>query len=362
ALVAGVMRRWLAGFLLVVGFGLSACATVPADSPAASERHVTIATPDGSADALLFTPAMAKAPAVILWADLGGLRPAIAEVGRKLAGEGYVVLVPNAFHRSVALDGTSASTLDFATRNEQWRGTATDERIMADVKAYLAYLDALPQVDTSVKAGAVGYEIGSVHAFLTARVAPGRRTARGARRAQQRLRVPLRRGRSGMGGGEPPRPAGRADADRWRHAGRDGQGGAARGALSERQHPARPHRLPAARARPELRAFAAAPGADAAQERLLQVHDPADRAAPRRGRVAEAVPRAHGGDVWRRSDDLGQRRRQHSGQHVHVGPVRARFRFRVDRAAAARPVLQHRCEDPRTGRQGPGPRLRRCVR
>lgn len=174
ALVAGVMRRWLAGFLLVVGFGLSACATVPADSPAASERHVTIATPDGSADALLFTPAMAKAPAVILWADLGGLRPAIAEVGRKLAGEGYVVLVPNAFHRSVALDGTSASTLDFATRNEQWRGTATDERIMADVKAYLAYLDALPQVDTSVKAGAVGYEIGSVHAFLTARVAPDR--------------------------------------------------------------------------------------------------------------------------------------------------------------------------------------------
>src|SRR5690606_37107280 len=120
-------------------------------------RHVTIATPDGSADALLFTPAMAKAPAVILWADLGGLRPAIAEAGRQLAGEGYVVLVPNAFHRSGALAATSASTLDFATRNEQWRGTATDERIMADVKA-----------------GAVGYEIGSVHAFLTARVAPDR--------------------------------------------------------------------------------------------------------------------------------------------------------------------------------------------
>src|SRR5690606_35617702 len=174
ALVAGVMRRWLAGFLLVVGFGLSACATVPADSPAASERHVTIATPDGSADALLFTPAMAKAPAVILWADLGGLRPAIAEVGRKLAGEGYVVLAPNAFHRSVALDGTSASTLDFATRNEQWRGTATDERIMADVKAYLDHRVALPHVITRVKAGGVCDEVGPLHASLTARVASDR--------------------------------------------------------------------------------------------------------------------------------------------------------------------------------------------
>jgi carboxymethylenebutenolidase len=45
---------------------------------------------------------------------------------------------------------------------------------MADAKAYLAYLDNLPRVNTKVKAGAVGYEIGSVHAFLTARVAPDR--------------------------------------------------------------------------------------------------------------------------------------------------------------------------------------------
>jgi carboxymethylenebutenolidase len=174
ALVERMTRKGAVGLLLAFALGLSACATVPAESSAAGERHVTIATPDGSADALLFTPAKAKAPAVILWGDLAGLRPAVAEIGRRLAAEGYVVLAPNAFYRSVKLDGTTATKLDFATRNKEWRGTATDERIMSDAKAYLAYLDNLPRVNTRVKAGAVGYEIGSVHAFLTARVAPDR--------------------------------------------------------------------------------------------------------------------------------------------------------------------------------------------
>lgn len=169
-----MLRRGAAGLLIAFALGLSACATVPAQTSAAGESHVTIATPDGSTDALLFTPAKAKAPAVILWADLAGLRPTVAEIGRRLAAEGYVVLAPNAFYRSVKLDGTTATTLDFATRNKTWRGTATDERIMADAKAYLVYLDNLPRVDTRAKMGAVGYEIGSVHAFLTARVAPDR--------------------------------------------------------------------------------------------------------------------------------------------------------------------------------------------
>jgi carboxymethylenebutenolidase len=169
-----ITRRWAAGLVAAAAMGLSACATLPAQSPAAAEQHVTITTPDGTADALLFTPAAAKAPAVILWGDLTGLRPTIAEMGRRLAAEGYVVLAPNAFYRSVTLDGTTASTLDFATRNKEWRGTATNERILADAKAYLAYLGSLPRVDTHAKAGAVGYEIGSVHAFLTARAAPDR--------------------------------------------------------------------------------------------------------------------------------------------------------------------------------------------
>jgi carboxymethylenebutenolidase len=142
---------------------------------AVSQRHVAITTPDGTADALLFTPpGAAPAPAVILWADVGGLRPAIGEIGRKLAGEGYVVLAPNAFYRSVKLDGSSVSDVDARTRFTEWRGKATKDAIGRDAKAYSAFLDGLPQVDHGAKAGTLGYDAGASYAFYTAQALPNR--------------------------------------------------------------------------------------------------------------------------------------------------------------------------------------------
>lgn len=172
--VEKITRRGFSGLAAALAFMAAACATIPAESAAAGERHVTVTTPDGAADALLFTPTKAKAPAVILWGDIGGLRPVVADLGRKLAAEGYVVLVPNAFYRSAALDGTAASDVEYATRNKEWRAAATDDAILSDAKAYLAFLDGLPQVDKSVKAGTVGYDIGGAYAFLAARAAPNR--------------------------------------------------------------------------------------------------------------------------------------------------------------------------------------------
>lgn len=163
-----------AGLLVSSALLLSACATTSNPSAIASEQLVKVTTASGTADALLFTPAKAKAPAVILWGDLGGLRPVVVDLGRKLAGEGFTVLAPNAFYRNVELDGTTTSTLEYATRNRDWRGTATDEAILEDAKAFLAYLDRSGRVDATSKAGAVGYDIGAVHAFLTARAVPDR--------------------------------------------------------------------------------------------------------------------------------------------------------------------------------------------
>jgi carboxymethylenebutenolidase len=150
-------------------------AAASAAARAVTEEHVTIATPDGAADALLFAPSrQAPAPAVILWADIGGLRPAIAGLGRKLAGEGYVVLAPNAFYRTVELDGTTVSEVDPRTRLTEWRGPATKEAIARDARAYVAFLDALPKVDRSAKAAAIGYDIGAAYAFYTAQALPDR--------------------------------------------------------------------------------------------------------------------------------------------------------------------------------------------
>lgn len=177
-------RRCLAGLgIAALALATAACATAPSASDPAqaagskvqAERHVTIATPTGSADALLFLPAGGRpAPAVLLWADIGGLRPAISQIGRKLAGEGYVVLAPNAFYRSVQLDGSTASDVEQAKRMAEWRGAATDDAIASDSKAYVAFLDTLPEVDRQAPVGTAGFDIGSAYAFIAARSVPDR--------------------------------------------------------------------------------------------------------------------------------------------------------------------------------------------
>ena len=63
--------------------------------------HVEITTPDGTVDAYFVHPASGKAPGVIMWPDIFGLRPAFREMADRLAAEGYAVLVPNPFYRDV---------------------------------------------------------------------------------------------------------------------------------------------------------------------------------------------------------------------------------------------------------------------
>jgi carboxymethylenebutenolidase len=174
-------RAFIAGCAGLLALAAGGCATLPAGGDAAAMRSVAIETADGSADALLFTPlGEGPWPAVLLFADVSGLRPAYADIGRRLADEGYVVLAPNAFYRSVKLDGSAATAApvleasETFARGQEWRAAATDEAVIADTRAYVAYLDALPQVDAGAKAGALGYDIGGAHAMIAARAAPDR--------------------------------------------------------------------------------------------------------------------------------------------------------------------------------------------
>ena len=63
------------------------------------ESNVTIKTPDGECDAYFVTPTTGAHAAVLVWPDIFGLRPALREMGKRLAGEGYSVLVVNPFYR-----------------------------------------------------------------------------------------------------------------------------------------------------------------------------------------------------------------------------------------------------------------------
>jgi carboxymethylenebutenolidase len=74
-----------------------------ADSASAAmpvtETDVTIKTSDGTCDAAFIHPNSGSHPAVIVWSDAFGLRPAMRDIGKRIAAEGYSVLVPNPFYR-----------------------------------------------------------------------------------------------------------------------------------------------------------------------------------------------------------------------------------------------------------------------
>src|SRR5213595_2304785 len=78
------------------GIGAAAAVTLTAAEARAqagvTEKDVVVKTADGEADAALFYPSgKGTWPAVLVWTDIGGLRPVFRDMGRRLAAQGYVV-------------------------------------------------------------------------------------------------------------------------------------------------------------------------------------------------------------------------------------------------------------------------------
>ncbi len=149
------------------------------------EKDVEGKTADGTCDAVLFYPeAQGTGPAVLIWTDILGLRPAFRDMGRRLAGQGNVVLVPNPFYRS-ARAPVVGETFDFNNPEQRnrlfsYRGAMSDEGIDRDATAYLAFLDAQPQTNRNRKAGVQGYCMGGALSFRAAAAVPSRIAAVGS--------------------------------------------------------------------------------------------------------------------------------------------------------------------------------------
>jgi carboxymethylenebutenolidase len=149
------------------------------------EQDVTVKTIDGNCDAVLFRPkAEGQHPAVLIWPDIMGLRPAFRDMGRRLSEMGYVVLVPNPFYRSakapVIGDNVNFSDPDTRARLTGYRAAMKNEGIDRDAQAYLAFLDAQPQTNKNKKAGVQGYCMGGALSFRTATAVPDRIAAVGS--------------------------------------------------------------------------------------------------------------------------------------------------------------------------------------
>ena len=172
-------------------FGLSAAAAASLAASVAhaqatvTEKDVDIKTPDGTCDAAVFYPqGKGKWPAVLIWTDIGGLRPAFRDMGRRLAAQGYVVLVPNPFYRKGRAPGVTEG-LDFSKPEDRPKFMALagsisgPNAVESDAPTFFAWLDAQPQVDKKKKGGTQGYCMGGPLVYRTAAALPDRVGAAG---------------------------------------------------------------------------------------------------------------------------------------------------------------------------------------
>lgn len=125
------------------------------------EQTVEIQTPDGTSDGVFFHREEGPPrPGVLLFTDIGGIRPANLELARRLADEGYSILVPNVFYRTggTPLTPTLGSLPEDARKQRLAELTQplTPEAMESDASTYVDFLANQPSVREGAM-GVVGY-------------------------------------------------------------------------------------------------------------------------------------------------------------------------------------------------------------
>ena len=164
---------------------VAATASVTTAAAKVVETDVEIKTPDGTCDAAFIHPASGSHPGVLIWTDAFGLRPAFREMAKRLAAEGYSVLVPNPFYRvAKAPVFSDVASFDFAKDRAKitplMASVNADGAAEKDAAAYIAFLDAQKQVNKAKKIGTQGYCMGGPLIVRTAASLPDRVGAAGS--------------------------------------------------------------------------------------------------------------------------------------------------------------------------------------
>jgi carboxymethylenebutenolidase len=159
---------------VVAGLAVAAAGANAAELPVI-EKSVEIKTADGVCDAVFIHPASGSHPGVLIWPDAFGLRPAMKDIGKRLAAEGYSVLVPNPFYRvAKAPVVDDPSSFNFSNPTDRAKLQPLMGSISAagaaerDAASYVAFLDAQTQVNKAKKIGTQGYCMGGPLVVRTA--------------------------------------------------------------------------------------------------------------------------------------------------------------------------------------------------
>jgi carboxymethylenebutenolidase len=142
--------------------------------------NVDVKTPDGVCDAVFVHPATGAHPGVIIWPDAFGLRPAMIGMAKRLAADGYSVLVPNPYYRVTRAPGIDMTNFSFQNQADMAKLRPLMGSINApgaaekDAVALIAFLDAQKPVDTKKKIGTQGYCMGGPLVMKTCAAVPDR--------------------------------------------------------------------------------------------------------------------------------------------------------------------------------------------
>jgi len=172
-------RRDFAARSLAACVAVAAGADVARAASGANDTNVEIRTSAGLCDAALIQPqGKGTWPAAILYPDVYGLRPLMRDMAKRLASDGYTVLVPNPFYRSVKAPGIGKD-FDFKNPADRaklaaLRAQLTNDGVMQDAVAFAAFLDGQASVNRKARIGTFGYCMGGRMALTAAAGVPDR--------------------------------------------------------------------------------------------------------------------------------------------------------------------------------------------
>ena len=164
-----------AGLAAAAGDKLVSAAELPVEV-----ANVAVKTPDGVCDAVFIHPTSGSHPGVIIWPDAFGLRPAMVDMGKRIAAEGYSVLVPNPYYRATKAPGIEMAGFSFQNQADMAKLRPLMGSINApgaaekDAVAFITFLDAQKQVNTAKKIGTQGYCMGGPLVMKTVAAMPDR--------------------------------------------------------------------------------------------------------------------------------------------------------------------------------------------
>lgn len=142
-------------------------------------QRIDIQTRDGTCPSYVYRPDGAGPwPAVLVFMDGVGIRPAMLEIGERLSRYGYFVLLPDLYYRSGPYAPMNPHTVFSVPEErkvlmEKFFALATPANIMSDTNAFLDFLAHEPDVKKG-RIGTTGYCLGGLLSLTAAGTYPDR--------------------------------------------------------------------------------------------------------------------------------------------------------------------------------------------